>query len=63
MIISTRVLTGGRYSYRRSLELKVVFFKEVYFTKSIYMVYRIRYRIVPVTNSNQYLHSGTSGTE
>jgi hypothetical protein len=56
-------MTGGTYSYRRSLELKVKYFKEFYCTKSIHSVYRINYRIVPVSSFNKYLHDGTSGTE
>jgi hypothetical protein len=38
MTISPRVMAGGAYSYRRSLELEVMFFKEFYCTDSIYSV-------------------------
>jgi hypothetical protein len=57
-------MAGGTYNYRRPLELEVKFFlKGVYCTDSIYSVYRINYKIVPVTNMNKYLYYGTSGTE
>jgi len=39
------------------------FFLEIYYTESLYRVYKDKLQNCSVTNLNKYLHYGTSGTE